>query len=220
MADNEFTTASRSGSTSSPAGSGGNLDPERMVENAKNMGNQLVGAVRDSATSLLDEQKRNAADQISSVAGMMRDSVQSLDRQSAGVICEYAEEAAQQIDDFADRLRHGSWGELAEDVEGFARRWPGVFMVSAVAAGFMAGRFLVASGTRVRQTSPTMPATPHTGTTGTGLTGTGTSAMTTGSSIGTSASSQSGARYDYGAGTGVSGTTNSGISSTGSKENF
>src|SRR5947209_9738393 len=129
MADSQFTTGSQSRGKSGPIGAGDTaLDPERVVETAKNMGNQLIGAVRDQATSLVDEQRGRAADQIASMAGMVRNSVQSLDRESAGAICQYADDTARAIDNFADRVRTASWGELADDVEDFGRRWPMVFM--------------------------------------------------------------------------------------------
>ena len=217
----QFTSGARSGGTSGSAGSGdsGALDAERMVENAKNMGNQLIGAVRDSATSMMDDQRNRAADQIASVAGMVRNSVQSLDRQSAGAICQYADDAASTIDSFAETLRTRSWGELAGDVEGFARRWPMAFMTAAIGAGFLAGRFLVASGTRVSRV-------PRPSTTGTStMTSTGTMTRT-----GMSEKPTGGARYDYGS-TGTGGSTGAGgstgtagtttrIGGTGSRESF
>ena len=200
MADTtQFTSGARSGGTSGSTGSGdsGAIDAEKMIENAKKMGTQLIGTVRDSATSMMDEQRNRAADQIASIAGMVRNSVQSLDRQSAGTICEYADDTARQIDNFAETLRSRSWGELASDVEGFARRWPIVFMASAIGAGALVGRFLIASGTRVTHNAPSMPST-------------------TGTSTGTGMSDKSmsgGSRYEYG--TAGSTGTSSTIGSTG-----
>ena len=203
MANTQFTTGSQSRGKSGPIGAGDiGVDPERMIENAKNMGNQLIGAVRDQASSLLDEQRGRAADQIASVAGMVRNSVQSLDRESAGAICRYADDTAHAIDDFADRLRTASWGELADDVEGFARRWPMVFMASAIATGFIAGRFLISSESRQREASAP-PQTPSANTTGTSM----------------SHETHGGARYDYGAvGGAVSGTGKAGYGAMPGKE--
>jgi hypothetical protein len=143
---------------------------------------------------------------------MVRNSVQSLDRQSAGPICQYADDTARQIDSFAETLRSRSWGELASDVEDFARRWPVVFMASAIGAGALVGRFLVSSGTRVTQNAPSMPSTTGTSTT----TGTGTGMN---KPIG-------GARYEYGTAgsTGTSSTTTGtatpGFGGTRPKEGF
>jgi hypothetical protein len=203
----QFTSGARSGGTSGPtgtAGGNGGIDPERMIETAKNMGNQVAGAVRDQATSLLDDQRNLAADQIVTVAGMVRNSVQSLDRQSAGAICRYAEDTAHQIEDFADGLRNRSWDELASDVEDFARRYPGVFMASAIGLGFIAGRFLVSSGSRARETTGTMEGTPAAA---------ATSTMHNEPHLG--------ARYNHGAGSGPVGDgAKSGHGAGGSTESF
>jgi hypothetical protein len=193
------------------------MDAERMVENAKNMGNQLIGAVRDSATSLMDDQRNRAADQIASIAGMVRNSVQSLDRQSAGTVCQYADDAASRIDNFAETLRTRSWGELAGDVEDFARRWPMAFMAAAMGAGFLAGRFLVASGTRVSRVRAPMPST-----TGTSTTGSNSSKPTGGGArydYGTTGSTATGGSTGTGSSTGTAGTTTR-IGGTGSRESF
>ena len=202
MADTQFTVGSQSRGKSGPIGaSDTGVHPERVVEAAKNMGNQLIDTVREQATSLLDEQRGRAADQIASMAGMVRNSVQSLDRESAGAICQYADDTARAIDDFADRLRTASWGELADEAEDFARRWPMVFMASAIATGFIAGRFLISSGSRQREASaPTQ--TPLPSTTATNMT-----------------HEPRGARYDYGAvGGTVSGMGEAGYGATPGKE--
>jgi hypothetical protein len=122
-----------------------------VVEDAKEMGSELIGAARDSAASMLDMQRNRAADQISAVAQALRDSTESLDRNSAGAVVRYADQAARQISDFAEVVRSRSWSELADDAETFARRWPLAFMASAVGIGFIAGRFMLSSAGQARQ---------------------------------------------------------------------
>jgi hypothetical protein len=173
------------------------MDPGQIIENAKNMGSQVIGAAQESADAALDEQRNRAADQIAAIADMVRNSVRSLDRQSAGAISQYADDTARQITDFADRLRTRSWGELAGDVEDFARRWPAVFTASAIATGFIAGRFLLSSGSRAS-----------------GSRASETPAPTARPMGGMADQSRGGARYDYGAVSGpVSGSGNSGYGS-------
>jgi hypothetical protein len=115
------------------------------LTDAKKMGSELVGAVRESAMTMLDNQRTRAADQIASVGEALRRSAQSLEDAGGETVVRYADQAAQQITDFADTLRNRSWGELATDVEDFARRWPMAFMASAVGIGFLAGRFWMSS---------------------------------------------------------------------------
>lgn len=192
MADtHQFTPRSRSRGGSGSLGTDDTrgVDAGRLIENAKNVGSQVIGAVQETATSLLDDQKRHAADQIATIANMVRDSVKSLDRQNASAVRQYADDAARQIADVADLLRTRSWSQLAGNVEDLGRRWPTVFIASAIATGFIAGRFLVASASRPHET----PSSP------------------TQTTSGMPDQPRGGARYDHGSVSGrVSGSGNSG----------
>ena len=199
MADTQFTSRSQShpGSAETRSGDTG-IDAERMIKSAKKVGNQLIETVRDQAVSLLDEQRSHAADQIASVADMVRNSVRSLDQEGGGAVRRYTEDTARAIDDFGETLRDRPWGELARDVEDFARRWPMAFMASAIAAGFIAGRFFVSSGERETASPPR--STPIT-------------------SASMSSEPRGGARYDYGAVDGtVLGNAKAGDGASGSKD--
>jgi len=139
---------SRNPGGSSGGSSGTNSSGGVSGTDIKAVGNELVSAVREKTDSLLSEQKNRAADEIAAVAGMLRSSVESLDTSSRGALAEYAESAAGEINQFADRLRNASWSELGNDTEDLARRWPTLFIAAAVGVGFVAGRFLLASGSR------------------------------------------------------------------------
>jgi hypothetical protein len=115
---------------------------------ACNMGTALVDAVKETAGLLLTEQKDRAADQIGSVAALLRNSVESLDEKKRGPVAGCTEIAAEEIEQFAEKVRHTSWGVLAADAEAFGRRWPVAFMISAIGAGFVAGRLLMSSESR------------------------------------------------------------------------
>lgn len=117
----------------------------RTVDEAKDLGTDLIGAVRDNATALLDEQRERAATEIAAAGDLLRRSAQSLDQKSA-VVARAANDMAMQIDDFAAWLRNRSWGELATDVDEFARRNPMLFVGAAAALGFLAYRFVTAPG--------------------------------------------------------------------------
>src|SRR5436190_16269980 len=143
MSDSTRTTSgSPHYGTSTPRHDDGAANP---LTDAKKMGSELVGAVRESAMSVLDNQRNRAADQIASVGEALRRSAQSLDEAGGETVVRYADQAGRQITDFADTLRNRSWGELATDVEDFARRWPMAFMASAIGIGFLAGRFWMSS---------------------------------------------------------------------------
>lgn len=185
------TTAPVSPADRRAEGSGGALG------DVKEIGTELASAVRESATSLFEEQRNRAADGIAAVGEALRQSARSLD-QSGGNMAHYADQAAQQIGDFATTLRNRSWNELAADVEDFARRWPTAFMAAAVGVGFAAGRFLMASAAR------------NTGPGGT----TGTSSMTATAPARTRGSESGGAVTG-----GVSANARAGYGATASREN-
>ena len=168
----------------------GDGDGSRVVAEATEMGTELIGAVREGATSFFEEQRNRAANEIASLGDMLRRSAQSLDQNRSTTIGRYASDAASEITQFADRLRTRSPGMIADDVEDFARGWPLAFMAAAVGAGFLAGRFLISSSARrpMQSTTPPMPRP----------------ASTMGEPIG-------GARHDFGAvGGPVSGGANAG----------
>jgi hypothetical protein len=111
MADpKQFTTGSLSqggaSRTAAPVGtSHGEPNVSRVVEEAKEVGNELIGAVREGATSFLEEQRNRAASEIASVGEMLRQSARGLDQNRATAISRYTEKAADEITQFADRLR-------------------------------------------------------------------------------------------------------------------
>jgi hypothetical protein len=160
---NQIKSGSLSRETSRAAGArAGNThrDPggNRVVDDVKEMGTELIGAVRDGATSFLEEQRHRAAKEIAALGGALRQSARSLDQTSLSGIRPYADEAASEIEQFASRLRTRPLNMMADDVEDFARRWPAAFMAAAVGLGLLAGRFLVSSGSRPSTPSMTPPA--------------------------------------------------------------
>jgi len=150
MADTmRTTTAAPIRGTTAPAASGDN-GQERSgagpVADVKEIGSEMASAVRDSATTLFEEQRNRAADEIAALGEALRRSAESFE--GGGTVARYAGDAARQIGDFATTLRGRSWNDMVGDVEDFARRWPMAFMAAAVGIGFAAGRFLMASGGR------------------------------------------------------------------------
>jgi hypothetical protein len=130
------------------------------VDEVKDMGTELLGAVRDGATSLFEEQRRRAAGEIGALGKVLRRSAQSIDRTAGPTVAQYADEAGRQISEFADTLRTRSLGQMAGDVEDFARRWPLAFMTAAAGIGVLAGRFLISSASRPAPSPRTQPGQP------------------------------------------------------------
>ncbi len=125
----------------------------KAVEDAKELGNELLAVMRDSANTMLDQQRSRAADQIAAVGDVVRRSAESLDKQAGLGVSDYAETAAQQIENFARAVRERSWSEIAGDIEDFARSWPMAYLATAVALGFVGGRLLFAAAKSGSSTS-------------------------------------------------------------------
>jgi hypothetical protein len=120
---------------------------ERTAETARGIASDFVGEVKDAANALLNEQKDRAAETVGNVASALRQTAQQLHEENPAV-ARYAERAADRVDLFSDAVRERPLGEMIGDIDGFARRSPAVFLVGAVAAGFLVGRVIAASSER------------------------------------------------------------------------
>jgi ElaB/YqjD/DUF883 family membrane-anchored ribosome-binding protein len=106
---------------------------------------EFLDATRSAAESLLEEQKRQIADRISGIAEALRSAAQPLDESQNRVIARYLEEGAAQVESLSRNMHEKRWSELVADTEDFARRQPTLFVLGAVATGFVVGRLLWAS---------------------------------------------------------------------------
>jgi hypothetical protein len=108
-------------------------------------GTGLMDRVRNSATSQLDAQKTRATDGIGSVAQAVRQSTQQLRDQKHETIAQYVDQAADQLERFANRLKDRNVGDLLNEAQDLARRRPAIFIGSAFALGLLGARFIKSS---------------------------------------------------------------------------
>ena len=125
----------------------GNGHPAGHVAEAKNMAGQIFGDVRNAAEQMLEERKARAADQVQGVAQALRRTAEGVKGEN-DLVGRYAEQAAETVERFADTVRERRIGDLVAELDDFARRSPTLFLLGAVAAGFVVGRFMAASGER------------------------------------------------------------------------
>lgn len=119
------------------------------VEQARGMAGQLAHDVRQVAESLIEEQKGRAVEKVAGVAEALRKTAEDLGEQNE-MVGRYAEQAAETVERFAESVRDRNLGDLVAEVDDFARRQPTMFLVGAVALGFVVGRFMAASSERAR----------------------------------------------------------------------
>lgn len=107
--------------------------------------NGIVGRVREQATAQLATQKTKATDGLGSVAQAVRETTRHLREGQHETVAHYAEQAADQIERFSQRLRNKDVGELMTDAQRLARQKPALFVGGAFALGLIGARFLKSS---------------------------------------------------------------------------
>lgn len=93
---------------------------------------QAEGRTNDAAQGL-----RTFAGQISALSAGRTE--------EAGQLLRYLDEGRTKLESFADRLEQRGPQGLMDDVSGFARRRPGMFLLGAIGAGFVVGRMIRAN---------------------------------------------------------------------------
>jgi hypothetical protein len=128
----------------------------QVTEQAKQQGQQLAQQARQQAGELanrggeqvksqLETQKHQAAQRMTPVQMALRETAQQLRKQGQEPISQYADKASDQVERFSGYLRETSVDEITDEVRGFARSRPALFLGSAVALGFLGTRFLKSS---------------------------------------------------------------------------
>ncbi len=113
----------------------------------------VAGQAKSLAESKLHEGKNFAGDQLGAVASALRSTSDVL-RSKDSAITDYVEKAARSIDDVSIYLGTRTLAQLIDDVEGFVRREPAVFLGGAFFAGLLGGRFLKAATPSRRSSAP------------------------------------------------------------------
>jgi len=105
----------------------------------------VMDKVRERASAGLTNQKERATDGLGSIAGAARQTTRQLREQQHDTAARYVEQAAEQLERFADHVRQKDVGEIVNDAQRLARRQPALFVGSAFAIGLVSARFLKSS---------------------------------------------------------------------------
>lgn len=119
-----------------------------VMDQAREQGGQAIEKARGSAFQMMDQQKQRAADGLGSVASALRQTSDNLNNSDQGAIGQYADRAANAIEQFSQQLHDKDMNELFTEAERFARREPELFLGGAVVLGLLASRFFKASNRR------------------------------------------------------------------------
>lgn len=131
-------------------------------DTAQHQGDRVASSVKEEAQTIAEETKRQTAnllDQareevqqqtvtqrdrlVDTLRGFTDDVERMIDGQGAGdgLAADLARQAADRARDLTRSLQDREPGEILDDVRGFARRRPGTFLLGALAAGVVVGRF-------------------------------------------------------------------------------
>ena len=128
-----------------------------LVGAARDEGAQLVGRARQA----VDDEARQRTDELARSVRRFGDGLGALAEgrpEDAGPVIGYARDAAQRVDQLAQRLESRGYDGAVQDVSSFARRRPGVFLLSAGALGFAVGRVIRSGGASPSSSAPSSAA--------------------------------------------------------------
>jgi len=150
----------------------------QLAEQAKSQVSELTAQATDKVKEQLGGHKDKAADGLTSITDVIRQSASTLEEKGQAPIAGAVTGLASQVEQFADYLHNKSVDELAADVTAYAKKNPQVFIGGAFLLGIAIARFLkssgqntsgsyntaaAASGGNIFNSTPVIP--PYTGTT-------------------------------------------------------
>ena len=112
-----------------------------VATDARDQARQLVQSSRQQLREQAGEQTQRAASSLRDLGDQLQKMV-SGEGAAEGPAADIARSAASGVQRLADSLENRRPEELLEDVKRFARQRPGVFVLGALGAGFVAGRVL------------------------------------------------------------------------------
>ena len=133
-----------------------------VVGQAKDHVQSLLGQARNELAEQADGRSQQAAAGLHSLSGQLA-ALREGRPEAAGPLTGYLGEAEQRVSGLAQRLQQGGARAAVDDLTGFARRRPGLFLAGAVGLGFLVGR-VARSGAAVakeQQDSPDIAERPQ-----------------------------------------------------------
>lgn len=134
----------------------------RVAGTARQETSHVAGEARDQARELLsqartqvEEQSREQQQHLAGTVRTFSDDLSDMASDRNGLASDLARETANRARSLASQLENREPRDLLEDVREFARRRPGTFLLGALTAGLVVGRF-----TRAAQAANQEPAQP------------------------------------------------------------
>jgi hypothetical protein len=122
-----------------------------VVEQTQQKAGEVVDQAKQQATSQLSSQKDRAVDSLGTVADALRQTGNHLRQNDQQGIAQYADKAAERVEQFSGQLRGKDVQEIVRDVERYARQQPALFLGGAFVLGLLGARFLKSTARRDEQ---------------------------------------------------------------------
>ena len=133
-----------------------------VTRQATDQARQLVGEAKSQLKEQASSQTQRAASGLADVGRQIR-ALSEGRPEGAGAAADAARQLADKVEELAGRIDQRGFDGTVEDLRSFARRRPGMFLLSAAAAGFVAGR--LGRGAQAVQgdssSTPEVPAAPQ-----------------------------------------------------------
>ncbi len=123
----------------------------QVASTATEQAKEVAAETQRQAKDLLDQgrtqvkeqvvsQQQKAGQSLSSLAQELRGLADGTSSGAPGPARDLLQQASSSVENFASMLQNREPAQLLDDVRGFARRKPGLFLLGAAAAGVLAGR--------------------------------------------------------------------------------
>lgn len=127
---------------------------EQVAGDAKEKAQETAGQAKDGVRTEVDQRSTQAGQQVRTTGEDLRSVAQSLRQQGKDQPARVAEQAAERADRLGGYLEESDADRILADIEDFARRRPMAVALGGLALGFAASRFLRASSTERRGSTP------------------------------------------------------------------
>jgi len=137
--------------------------PGGAVAEVKDQGEEIISAAQEQITAKahelggeanlqireqLDQRSTQAGEQLQAIGKTLQSGANQLRSEGKDVPARVVEEVARRADDVGGYLQSAEADRILGDIEGFARRRPWLTAGVGALAGFLASRFVKASGSR------------------------------------------------------------------------
>lgn len=118
---------------------------QNIAQQTQETAGHVLDQAKEQATSRLTMQKDRAVESLGTVVEALRQTSKQLHQSDQHGIAQYADEAAERVEQFSHDLQYKDVRTLMRDVENYAREQPALFLGGAFILGLAAARFLKSS---------------------------------------------------------------------------